>query len=486
MVEIVGSELPGGTRGRGRAGRARYGVKVRAWTAGFAVLAAVIVPVTAATTAVAQPDNPNEYLYIANSERATLTVSDLNDLVIDGIANVGSEPTGVAVNQAGTRAYSANAGSHSVSVINADTDLSVATVQVGQRPQNLALTPDGRHVYVTNLESDTVSVIDTATNSVTSTVAVGQDPFGVAIAQTSNGPRAYVSEESGHVTVIDTNATPPAVVDTIDVMQAPENVAVSADGSKAYVVGLANAGLGQVMMINTANNTVETRLDLPGSTPWGVATNPTGGSLYVTDTDNGNVLVIDPAISTVTSTVSLGANTSPFGVTYSNDGNYVYVAQNGTDDVAVIAATLSPPQISEYIGSDSHFIHGPMGLAAGPIPAKTQPTDLTVTVLEDEDKGPRVARNPGALTLRAHLTSEEGPLRDKVVHFTSDSSPTWRCADLTDRRGMATCTIPAPRRKPACHSATFNGLGHHQPATATTCPHGTEGGGRSTGGPGKR
>ena len=47
--------------------------------------------------------------------------------------------------------------------------------------------------YVTNNGSNTVSVIDTATNTVVATIPVGFRPFGVAI--TPDGTRAYVTNE---------------------------------------------------------------------------------------------------------------------------------------------------------------------------------------------------------------------------------------------------------------------------------------------------
>ena len=56
---------------------------------------------------------------------------------------------------------------------------------------------------VTNVFANTVSMIDTASNTVVATVAVGSGPFGVAI--TPDGTRAYVANSaSNSVSVIDT------------------------------------------------------------------------------------------------------------------------------------------------------------------------------------------------------------------------------------------------------------------------------------------
>ena len=76
--------------------------------------------------------------------------------------------------------------------------------------------------YVTNF--DTVSVIDTATNTVVATIPVGVFPDGVAI--TPDGTRAYVVTEGPNaVSVIDTATN--TVVATIPVGLAPFGVAIT-------------------------------------------------------------------------------------------------------------------------------------------------------------------------------------------------------------------------------------------------------------------
>ncbi|MFF0220009.1 beta-propeller fold lactonase family protein [Streptomyces vinaceus] len=450
------------------------------------LLVAMVVPTAVATPAAAQPpSNPNEYLYTANSlpnpdpneTQNSVAVSNLNYGDVVGIADLGTStsPSDVAVNQNGTRAYSANTGTDNVSVIDATTDLVIATVAVGDAPQNLAITPDGLHVYVVNQNSNNISVIDTVSNTVSATIEnVGVAPFGVAITRTpSNQSLAYVSlEGSGDVLVINADASPPSVIATIpDVMQSPQNVAASSDGFEVYAVGLNSAGVGRVSAINTSSNAV-THIDLPGATPFDVAANPVGGDLYVSDTQNDQVLVIDPAGLVLQSTVPLDENDHPFGVTYSNDGNFVYVANFGDLDAGVkgsidtIGAYLDSPEVTDT--DDSRFINGPVGLAAGPIPGASSPTKLTVTV-DREGKGPRSAANSEDATLRAKLTSNGQPLRDKVIHFTSGSSTTPLCTGLTDRGGTATCTLGSSKSRHDCHTATFKGIGSYQPATAFLC-----------------
>ena len=76
---------------------------------------------------------------------------------------------------------------------------------------------------MTNNASDTVSVIKTSTNTVVKTVMVGSEPSGVAI--TPNGSDAYVTNGSGTVSVIKTSTN--TVVKTVAVGSGPSGVAIT-------------------------------------------------------------------------------------------------------------------------------------------------------------------------------------------------------------------------------------------------------------------
>lgn len=78
-----------------------------------------------------------------------------------------------------------------------------AVIPVGVLPQAITLSPDGARAYVANRGSDTISVIDTATSTVTDTVPTGAGPGIVAL--TPDGTRGYVVlADAGLVSVLDT------------------------------------------------------------------------------------------------------------------------------------------------------------------------------------------------------------------------------------------------------------------------------------------
>jgi YVTN family beta-propeller protein len=99
---------------------------------------------------------------------------------------VGETPYNVVVDSSAHKAYVANRGSNTISVVDTVSDTVEATVNVGTEPVAIALSDD--KAYVTNCGSNNLSVIDTSTLKVTDTVALpgakpyrGVCPWGIAI-----------------------------------------------------------------------------------------------------------------------------------------------------------------------------------------------------------------------------------------------------------------------------------------------------------------
>src|SRR4029078_8551339 len=91
-----------------------------------------------------------------------------------------------------------------------------------------------RRAYVANECTNAVTVIDTATNSVIATIPIGTIPASVAI--TPDGTRAYVTlpiPGINAIAVIDTATN--TVIATIPVGFEPQNIAIAPDGARAYV-----------------------------------------------------------------------------------------------------------------------------------------------------------------------------------------------------------------------------------------------------------
>jgi YVTN family beta-propeller protein len=195
--------------------------------------------------------------------------------------------------------------------------------------------------YVTSPGSGTVSVIDTETNTVVATVPVGGAPREVAI--TPDGTHAYVANVvfggDSNVSVFETATN--AVVATVPVEGNPDGVAITPDGTHAYVT--IRLGInGAVSVIATETNTVVATVPMGTENhPFGVAITPDGTHAYVVNGVGTGGLGIVSVLATATNTVvaNVRVGWEPFGVAITPDGTHAYVANSARQ-------TIFPPSVS--------------------------------------------------------------------------------------------------------------------------------------------
>jgi YVTN family beta-propeller protein len=97
----------------------------------------------------------------------------------------------VALSPDASRAWVANIGSGTVSVIDLESSRKLADVETGAGAEGIAVSPDGRKVWVTNTRAGTVSVIDASSLELTAAVPAGDFPIRVAL--TPDGSLALVT-----------------------------------------------------------------------------------------------------------------------------------------------------------------------------------------------------------------------------------------------------------------------------------------------------
>jgi YVTN family beta-propeller protein len=200
---------------------------------------------------------------------------------------------------------------NTVSVINAATDTVVGTIPLdGQFPDTVAVSPDGAFVYVAS-ESGLVSVINATTNTVTATINVGGSPRVIALSP--NGTIAYVNDvTSGTIAVIDTTTN--SLVTKISIgAAAVYGIVFSPDGTRAY--------LSNGTVIDTATNSVvSTIANVDGIN---VAVSPDGTHLYIAS--GAGLRVID---TTTNSVAALITGVSGWSVVVSPDGSLAYATND--------------------------------------------------------------------------------------------------------------------------------------------------------------
>jgi YVTN family beta-propeller protein len=331
--------------------------------------------------AAASPDG--RHLLVTNNGQGvqSLQVLDLSDAA-DGPEVAQTIPykspealfVGVAYSPDGKRAYASAGGNNKIRVYTVDGKGTLAeqpalplptTNPAGQKvnmfPAGLAVAPDGRTLYVADQLADALSAVDTTSGAVR-TIPVGHNPLSVAL--TADGRRAYVTNQGADsVTVVDTSTF--TAVREVRVGSHPNRLALDArkgllyvsvgDDDKVAIVDTA-AGVG-----TTADKVVAT-IDLApyrgapvGSNPGGLALSPDGSRLYVANSGNNDVAVIDTRSRRTVGLIPTGWY--PSAVVTSRDGRTLYALNakglgagpnNGPGHPNPYQPATSPDQ---YVGS---------------------------------------------------------------------------------------------------------------------------------------
>lgn len=165
----------------------------------------------------------------------------------------------------GTKAYSANTGSNSITVINVADKSIVTKIDVGKAPVGAWAASNGK-MYVDNEESKTVTEIDVLTNAILSTINLGFKPGYVAyndvtkelwVSDAENGKLVYFTQISNVWTFkgeITTGADAHAI-------------AFNSDNSIGYVT---NQGAKNISVINANTHEVISTIEV-GDKPNGIA-----------------------------------------------------------------------------------------------------------------------------------------------------------------------------------------------------------------------
>lgn len=114
-------------------------------------------------------------------------------------------------------------------------------------------------------------------------------------------------------------------------------IVMTPDMSKLFI---SYTGLDSVIVVNTANNTVENYIKV-GKSPEAMLLSADGSTLYVACYNSGKIYVIDTGSETVTGVIGVG--NGPFAMALSQDQQFLYVLNyndNSLDTVALNNLTL--------------------------------------------------------------------------------------------------------------------------------------------------
>jgi YVTN family beta-propeller protein len=261
---------------------------------------------------------------VTQMDAASVTCGMLTakSVTVQPALRVGDNPAHVALSADGSRAYTANQGGSSASVVDFTSPNLLVTVPLPSEGFNVLADPAGARVYVTTY-SGMLQVIDAATRTVIAQVQVGAASNGLALDRAAG--ILYVSSISaGTVTAVNTATY--SVTRTYAVSRMPQRIALSTDRKTLYVA-TESTGL-DILDLATGM-----RSSVAGVDPQavGLALAPDGKVVYVTNPPRGKVQIVNLATHEVT---TLRGLVSPRNVAFgllgavalvTGEGNTLYV-----------------------------------------------------------------------------------------------------------------------------------------------------------------
>ena len=175
---------------------------------------------------------PNGLLYVSAELANSLLVVDPAARKVIAEIPTGDEQTHMfVISPDGTRAYTANVGPGSVSVLDLQKRSLITVIPVAKTVQRISISPDGRYVFTHDQDQPRIAVIDTATNKIAKWIDVPGTIYSSAV--TPDGHRLVAMSPGGKVFLIDIAES--AIVSTIAVPPANGEIIVSPDGAHAYL-----------------------------------------------------------------------------------------------------------------------------------------------------------------------------------------------------------------------------------------------------------
>ncbi|HEV3173713.1 MAG TPA: cytochrome D1 domain-containing protein [Actinocrinis sp.] len=236
-------------------------------------------------------------LYVVKTTARVAVVDTRTDAVIRTI-DVGPEPGPLVLSADGRRAYVPSSRLGTLDVIDTKTDTVTATLAIGRFANSVTLSPNGRKAYV-GFDGG-LAVVDTASNTVSATVQIGASLAAVVVSP--DGSTVYTADQA---TVFAINTATNTVRSYVAFSQA-DALALSPDAATLYTLDDA----GSLTMINAATFAV-IRTVAVGSDATVLAVSPDGSQAYVVRNNlstqtNGTVSVVDTATGTITGAVTVG------------------------------------------------------------------------------------------------------------------------------------------------------------------------------------
>ena len=203
---------------------------------------------------------PDGFLYVtAELAHAVDVVDPSTRKVLAEIPTGQAESHMLVLTPDGRRAYTANVGAGSVSVLNLEKRSLIATIPVAKTVQRISMSVGGGSVFTHDQDAPRIAVIDTATNKITNWIDLPAPAF--ASAPTPDGRWLLaLSMAASRLFVVDLQTR--KVVHSLEVPARSSEILIRPGGETAYISG---TGAGKIAVLDVRSWEMQQTIDLtPG------------------------------------------------------------------------------------------------------------------------------------------------------------------------------------------------------------------------------
>ena len=278
-------------------------------------------------------DTIHRHVYVVNKEYDSVTVIKPKPYVktINGTINVGKEPERILYLPTNNLLYVSNSNG-SISVIDPITNTVKKNINIGTGtntyPRGLDFVPYKNSIYVVVNALNKIYEIDVVTNTIVDDITVpGSSVQEIVFSPVNNYLYVTAHGEDKAIVINTSNNT---IVTTIPVRSDPTGIEFVPSINKLFV---ASSGNNSISVIDTKTNSVANIIENVGNVPVEVIYSPQNNLLYVSLLEDSKIIVINPISNRVIATIPVGH--SPWDMTFDLN-NQLYVTNSDNKSISVI------------------------------------------------------------------------------------------------------------------------------------------------------
>jgi YVTN family beta-propeller protein len=206
-----------------------------------------------------------------DNEQAAVTVEASKALIVVDVArdkvtqSIGTDQEVshmVALDPARGRAYTANIGSGSITVLDLGKAARESNIATGEGAEGIAVSASGRHIWVTNRAADTITILDAET--LETAAEIPSEGFPIRATATPKGQVLVTRARAGDLAIYDAQKFEELRIVTFDLesMDVEERLFGDRFGDSSVPIGVIVDSSGERAWVAHANADVITEIDL--------------------------------------------------------------------------------------------------------------------------------------------------------------------------------------------------------------------------------